>query len=173
MRVPFIAAWAKPDASNRWQKQLPISAGAMQQQLGTVMDIYPTVLALAGVQPPAGYALDGVDLAPQLAGKPNPARSERFLMHFPHSHRSSYFTSFRDGEWKLVYHYLPEKNPAKARYELFNLAADPYEKQNLAGTQPDVLRRMTKAMAAALESEQAVYPVDDDGNELRPVLPTS
>ena len=32
---------------------------------------------------------------------------------------------------------------------------------------------MTKAMAAALESEQAVYPVDDDGNELRPVLPTT
>ena len=94
-------------------------------------------------------------------------------MHFPHSHRSSYFTSFRDGDWKLVYHYLPEKNPAKARYELFNLAADPYEKQNLASTQPDVLRRMTKAMAAALESEQAVYPVDDDGNELRPVLPSS
>lgn len=171
MRVPFIAAWAKPDTNNRWQQSLPISAGAMQQQLGTVMDIYPTVLALAGVKSPAGYALDGVDLAPQLAGTPNPARSERFLMHFPHSHRSSYFTSFRDGDWKLVYHYLPEKNPAKARYELFNLADDPFEKQDLAKTQPAVIKRMTAAMAAALETEQALYPVDDDGNELRPVVP--
>ncbi|MFC4995756.1 hypothetical protein [Rubritalea tangerina] len=26
-------------------------------------------------------------------------------MHFPHSHRSSYFTVYRDGVWKIVYHY--------------------------------------------------------------------
>ena len=171
MRVPFIAAWAKPDPDNHWQQHLPIAAGAIQQQLGTVMDIYPTVLDVAGVEPPADHPTDGVSLGPQLAGKPNPARGERFLMHFPHSHRSSYFTAFRDGDWKLVYHYLPEQNPAKVRYELFNLKDDPYEKQNLAATEPVMLRQMTAAMIAALNAEQALYPVTNDGNELRPVVP--
>ncbi len=171
MRVPFIAAWARPDPASPAQQHLPIQAGAIQEQLGTVMDIYPTVLALAGVSAPAGYQVDGVDLAPQLTGQINPERAERFLMHFPHSHRSSYFTSFRDGNWKLIYHYLPEKNPAKVRYELFNLAADPYEKQNLAATELAVLKRMTAAMVAALDAEEALYPVAADGTELRPLEP--
>lgn len=173
MRVPFIAAWAKPDPTNHWQQQLPITVGGIQQQLGTVMDIYPTVLAITGVEPPADHPLDGVSLAPQLAGTPNPDRKERFLMHFPHSHRSSYFTSFREGNWKLIYHYLPEQNPAKVRYELFNLQADPYEKQNLATTKPAVLARMTAAMVSALDAEGALFPVAEDGTELRPVLPGS
>jgi len=171
MRVPFIAAWAKPDLANRWQQQLPIAAGAIQQQLGTVMDIYPTVLALAGAKPPADHPLDGVDLAAQFTGKQKPERPERFLMHFPHSHRSSYFTVFRDGDWKLIYHYLPEQNPAKVRYELFHLRDDPYEKQNLAATEPALLRQMTAAMIAALDAEQALYPVTEAGSELRPVVP--
>jgi arylsulfatase A-like enzyme len=171
MRVPFIAAWAKPAPTNRWQQQLPIAAGAIQQQLGTVMDIYPTVLALAGAKPPADHPLDGFDLAAQLTGTENPERRERFLMHFPHSHRSSYFTAFRNGDWKLIYHYLPDQNPAKIRYELFHLRDDPYEKQNLAATEPAMLRQMTAAMMAALDAEQALFPVASDGTELRPVVP--
>ena len=171
MRVPFIAAWAKPDPANRWQQQLPIAAGAIQRQLGTVMDIYPTVLALAGAKPPADHPLDGFDLAAQLTGTENPERPERFLMHFPHSHRSSYFTAFRNGDWKLLYHYLPDQNPAKVRYELFHLRNDPYEKQNLAATEPAMLRRMTEAMIAALDAEQALYPVAKDGSELWPEVP--
>ena len=169
MRVPFIAAWAEPNPANPAQRQLAIPSGAIQQQLGTVVDIYPTVLSLAGVPAPDGYPVDGVDLATQLAGRSNPDRPERFLMHFPHSHRSSYFTSFRDGDWKLVYHYLPEKNPARVRYELFNLADDPFEKRNLATAEPAVLRRMTEAMINALDAEDALYPVAEDGAELRPL----
>jgi len=92
-------------------------------------------------------------------------------MHFPHSHRSSYFTVFRDGDWKLIYHYLPDQNPAKVRYELFHLRNDPYEKQNLAATEPAVLRQMTEAMIAALDAEQALYPVAKEGSELWPEVP--
>jgi arylsulfatase A-like enzyme len=112
-----------------------------------------------------------VNLAPQLAGENQSKRQPRFLMHFPHSHRSSYFTSFRDGDWKLVYHYLPEEKPGSVRYELFDLAADPYENENLAAARPAVLRKMTEAMIAALESEEALFPVAKNGMELRPVVP--
>ena len=172
MRAPFIAAWAKPDAGNVWQQKLPIAQGAIQSQLGCVMDLYPTVLNLVDVSVPRGHVVDGKDLAKQLSGERNPDRDARFLMHFPHSHRSSYYTVLRLGDWKVVYHYLPAMNPSKTRYELFNLASDPYENHNLAEEQPQELKRLMEEMVDQLEAEGALFPVDDQGKELRPILPS-
>ena len=171
MRAPFIAAWAEPAPNNKWQKKLPIAQGAIQNQLGCVMDLYPTILNLADVSVPNDHVIDGKDLAKQFTGKRNPDREERFLMHFPHSHRSSYYTVLRLGEWKVIYHYLPNMNPAKTQYELFNLKKDPFEKTNLAGHQPQVLKRMMREMVEQLQTEGALYPVDKLGNELRPQMP--
>lgn len=171
MRVPFIAAWAKPNPDNATQKAWPIPAGAVQPQIGTIMDLYPTILEVAGVENPKGHAVDGFDLRTQLQGKTSEDRSSRFLMHFPHQHRSSYFTVFRDGDWKLIYHYRPDANPAKTRYELFNLAKDPYEKTNLAEAEPAKLKEMVQAMIDQLDAEGALYPVDGEGNEVKPIVP--
>lgn len=172
MRTPFIAAWAKPDPTNQWQKKLPIAQGVINQQLGTVMDLYPTILNLVGAKPPSGHELDGHDLAQQLASaKPNDKRPERWLMHFPHGHRSSYYTVLRVGQWKLIYHYYPKMNPAKVRYELFNLKDDPFEKNNLANQEPNKVKRLVHAMVKQLDEEGALYPVDKDGNELKPIMP--
>ena len=93
-------------------------------------------------------------------------------MHFPHSHRSSYYTVLRLGDWKVVYHYLPAMNPSKTRYELFNLASDPYENHNLAEEQPQELKRLMEEMVDQLEAEGALFPVDDQGKALRPILPS-
>lgn len=170
MRVPFIAAWAKPNPANPWQKKLPIAQGVLQPQLGTVMDLYPTILALAGVETPAGHVVDGVDLAKQFAGKPNPSRPEVFLMHFPHGpHNSAYFTSYRSGDWKLVYDYNPG-GKGKPHHELFNLKADPFENNNLASKNPEKLGQMFAAMVRQLEAEGALYPVDAKDRELKPEL---
>lgn len=82
MRVPFIAAWAKPEKKSKVQKNLPIEVGSMQTQLGTIMDIYPTVLSVAGCEVPQNYVIDGFDLKKQLSGKVDKKRPESFLMHF-------------------------------------------------------------------------------------------
>ena len=171
MRAPFIAAWAKPNPDNPWQQKLPVARGAIQNQLGTVMDLYPTILNLVDVEIPEDHIVDGRDLTPQLSGKRNVEREERFLMHFPHSHRSSYYTVLRLGDWKVIYHYLPDMNPAKTQYELFNLKDDPYEHVNVAESKPEVLKRMMREMIQQMESEGALYPVDQQGNELRPQKP--
>ena len=171
MRTPFIAAWAKVDPNNKWQKKLPIAQGVINQQLGTVMDLYPTILNLVGAEPPSGHVIDGHDLAKQLASaEANAERPERFLMHFPHGHRSSYYTVLRIGDWKLIYHYNPQK-PGQPRYELFNLKEDPFEKNDLADKEPDKVKRLVNAMIQQLEEEGALYPVDKQGNELKPVVP--
>ena len=83
----------------------------------------------------------------------------------------SYFTSYRNGDWKLVYHYYPKLNKQSSPYELFNLKKDFTESSNLAQQHPEKLGMMMKAMIAQLEAENALYPVDETGKELRPIGP--
>lgn len=174
MRVPFIAAWAKADANNRWQRQLPIPAGAIQTQVASVCDIFPTLLPLAGVNIPQGHAIDGYRLDTLLAGKPDPSRVSTFLMHYPHGqHRTSYWTSYRDGDWKVIYHYFPSEVSGGSHYQLFNLADDPFEQKDLAASEPQRLNEMMKKLIAQLEAHKALYPVDDNGQPVKPQLPPS
>jgi arylsulfatase A-like enzyme len=171
MRVPFIAAWAKPDPSNPLQKRLPITQGAVQGQLAAVYDLFPTALAAARVQSPAEHVIDGRALDPLLTGVRDPQRDEMFLMHYPHAHRSSYFTAYRHGEWKVVYHYLPTEKSGGGHYQLFHLASDPYEQKDLASEKPAELRRMMQELTAGLESQNAAYPRDAEGKVLKPLVP--
>lgn len=170
-RVPFIAAWARPDPANPLQKRLPIAAGAIQNQLATIQDLFPTILSLTGIQPPDSHIVDGKKLDTLLTGKPDPGRKEQFLMHYPHAHRSQYFTSWRDGDWKVIYHYLPSKTSENSHYQLYDLKADPFEQTNLASEKPEELSRMMRGLTTALEEHQALYPVDTDGKELKPRIP--
>lgn len=173
MRVPFIAAWGKTDESNTQQQRLPIATGAIQQQVASVCDLFPTILQLADVQPPSEHAVDGAVLNTLLTGKPDAARPETFLMHYPHApHRSDYWTSYREGPWKVIYHYYPSEASENSHYQLFNLADDPFEQNNVASAEPAVLKRMMGTLIAALEKQHAVYPTDEDGATPRkPRLP--
>ncbi|MCE9605487.1 MAG: sulfatase [Planctomycetia bacterium] len=173
MRVPFVAAWAKPDESRAVQRRLPITAGAIQPQQAAVYDIFPTILNTAGVQPPAAHEIDGLTLAPLLTGKPDATRPTSFLMHYPHApHRTDYFTVYRDGPWKVIYHYFPTQVSQGSHYQLFQLADDPFEQHDLAAAQSAELRRMMQGLITALEKHNALYPVDKDGTTpARPKLP--
>ena len=177
IRVPFIAAWARPGASNSFQRILRIPSGAVQQQVASVTDLFPTLLELTGVAVPDGHVVDGLRLQTLLTGRADRERPERFLMHYPHGrHRSNYFTTWRDGDWKLIFHALPEEPTTggriqfkDGRYELFNLKADPFESTNLAKENPAELSRMVRGLADALAEHDALYPVGSDGRQLRPV----
>ncbi len=173
MRVPFIAAWAKRDDRHPQQKHLPIPAGAIQSQMASVCDLLPTIVNFVGLKQPIDHVVDGASLETLLLGKPDPSRKETFLMHYPHApHRSDYFTVYRDGVWKVVYHYFPNEASQGLHYQLFNLADDPFEQRDLAASHPDDLRRMMKRLIAALEAHDALYPVDaNSGMPQKPVMP--
>lgn len=179
MRVPFIAAWAAPSETSVVQQGWKIPNGQIETHMASVMDLFPTILELAGSQAPVDHPLDGHSLHRLLNGEQDERHPKTFLMHYPHApHRSNYFTVYRDGDWKVVYHTLPQEPTSGGHiqfeggnYELFNLAEDPFESTNLASQQPARLRQMMQAMITALGDHQAVYPIDADGNELRPQLP--
>lgn len=170
VRVPFIAGWAHPNAANTFQQSYPVAQNTIQTQMGTVMDIYPTVLSIAGVDVPNGYILDGSDLKQLMTGQRDKKHRDDFLMHFPHDHRCSYFTTYRQGDWKLIYYYHPE-DPQHPTCTLFNLTTSPFELQDLAQAHPHKVKSLFRKMVRRLELENALYPVDKDGNELRPFLP--
>lgn len=179
MRVPFIAAWAKRDENNPLQKKLPIPAGGIQSQVASVEDLFPTLLKIAGAPLPPAHPVDGRPLQTLLSGSLDKDRPEQFLMHYPHGrHRSNYFSVWRDGDWKVIYHALPKEPTTGNRiqvedghYELFNLKEDPYESTNLASKKPDKLKEMVGGLKAALEEDGALYPVNAEGKKLSPSVP--
>lgn len=167
MRTPFIAAWITPNKKASHQDKLPIKQGAVQQQLASILDIFPTINALADINTQESHIIDGFHLGEQLNGKKNTKRDTQFLNHFPHQHRSSYFTSLVNNNWKVIYHYQPENKPS---YELFNLKADPFESNNVAETNPEQLKTMMLILADELKSKNALYPEKDE-ESIVPVLP--
>lgn len=164
IRVPCIIGWAAPGGG---MQLLPVARGTLQTQVACIMDIYPTLMRLVGVSLPEDHPVDGQDLGVLLTGKKDPAREEVFMCHFPHRHRGSYYTTYRNGPWKLIYYYNPA-HPELPQSVLFNLEEDPYETTDVSGRHPGITARLLKEMTARLERERAAYPVDFEGRPIPP-----
>jgi len=167
MRAPLIVSWITPNEKVTCQEKTRIASNKIQQQLGTVIDIFPTLCQVANVSPPEGYIIDGFALQDQFNGQQNVKRDEIFLNHFPHSHRSDYFTSMVKSDWKIIYHYQIDSLP---RYELFNLKEDPFETNNVAVENPEQLKIMMKTLADELNNKKALYP-EKEGKQLDLIMP--
>lgn len=150
VREPMIVSWAKPDAADPFQKSLPIPAGSRQDDIVAIFDFFPTFAGVAGVKTPPD--LDGHDLTPYFRGEPGSHRPQELLIHFPHDHRSAYFTILRQGDWKLIYNYVSDS------YELYNLASDISEANDLAADEPERVMNMAREMGRQLAKENAQWP---------------
>ena len=174
MRVPLIIAWGSLSDDSPRQQQLAIPEDTIQSQQAAVIDLFPTILEVTGVSSPSGHTVDGAPLQRLLTGQSDDSRDETFLMHYPHApHRSDYFTCYRDGDWKVIYHYFPSPASEGSHYQLYNLAEDPFESTNLASTRPHQLRRMVKSLTRSLEEHGALYPVSAQESPVpqKPELP--
>jgi arylsulfatase A-like enzyme len=167
MRVPFIAAWVTPDEDANIQQQLRIAKNTVQEQLGSILDIFPTLTKLTNIKTPKDHLIDGFDLHEQLNAKHYQERDELFLNHFPHAHRSNYFTSLVKSNWKIIYHYQAEH---QSRYELYNLKKDPFESYNVADENPKQLTKMMTALSDELKDKKALYP-EENGMPMTLIMP--
>lgn len=169
MRVPFIAAWGKADPDNAWQQKLPILANSFRHEVGACHDLFPTLTGLVDAPVPDDYIVDGRDLALLFSGQADDTHRNAFLNHYPHPRRglSHFFTTWREGDWKVIYEYLEESDN---RYSLYDLANDPSESHNLAVKDSQRLQQMMRGMVEELEAMNAVYPVRE-GQVLKPVIP--
>lgn len=125
-----------------------IPGAGVVDQLVRQADLGPTVLDLAGVRAPPD--LDGVSLLPAVGGAD--LGLEAFIEAFgrvrgtPRDRRAGW----RTARWKLV----TAPNASDVPDELYDLAADPGERRNLATAHPDVAAEL-RARIAAVEARAA------------------
>jgi arylsulfatase A-like enzyme len=105
----------------------------------SVTDWMPTICRLVGYEPPQDLKWDGRDILSQLTGRETKA-PERVLYWEGVGHQSS---SIRKGDWKLVV-----QKEGDRVVELFNLAADPKERNDLKETYPDRVKELERLLAA-------------------------
>ncbi|MGI9177680.1 MAG: sulfatase [Pirellulales bacterium] len=108
----------------------------------TSVDFYPTLLELAEATPPGGQPLDGTSLVPLLQGGDKDWRPRRLFWHFPcYVGRATPSSAIRDGDHKLI-----EFFEDGGRVELYDLAADPSERHDLAAACPEKAAALTAAL---------------------------
>lgn len=109
------------------------------------MDFYPTFLEIAGITAPASHTLDGVSLMPLLTGKTDDITRDLFW-HFPsYSGPTSPCSAMQSQHWKVIEFF------ETGTTEIYNLAEDPSEANNLAPRQPE----RTQALLAKLHNWQS------------------
>lgn len=137
MRVPGIAWWPGR-----------IKPGGVTSTPASTMDLFVTSLTLGGAAVPTDRPIDGIDLAPVLAGKPLPDRPFFY-------YRKDQLAAVRLGNFKL--HFFTQNGYGQPKPDLheppllFNLARDPGEKFNLAAEHPEVIAKIKAAIATHRE----------------------
>ena len=119
-----------------------------------LVDLKPTILELTGLRPPAGAELSGRSLAATLGGGPEPAPAPLYAESLVPRLRFGWsdLRVLRDGPWK----YIDAPEP-----ELYDLASDPGEGDNLASRQARRAAAMRDTLAPLVAAERATETADD------------
>lgn len=110
-------------------------------------DLFPSVAHLAGAALPRGASFDGEDLSPVLLGQAHTKRATALFWYRPpdrpgDNNETWPDLAMRQGDWKL----LLMRDGSQA--QLYDLAQDPGEAQNLATQHPDVVGRLSQPLLA-------------------------
>jgi arylsulfatase A-like enzyme len=148
VRIPYIFYWKGKIAAGM-KNATPINS----------VDLYPTLLEIAGAERPRGYSLDGLSYASLLTGDKKKLDRDAIFWHFPgylgaagDQWRTTPGASVRSGDWKLIEYF------EDGRQELYNLQNDIGEKHNLAKENPKKVKELHARLAAWQQSVGAKMP---------------
>ncbi|KAF2105432.1 alkaline-phosphatase-like protein [Lophiotrema nucula] len=137
VRVPFLAKF--PDNVLSKDRQNGIT-----DTFSTIMDIMPTILDMAGISHPAPnyqgreiVPMRGNSMLPFITGKEERIHPQDFIQGWETCGRAA----VRRGAYKIVFIPKP-KGPEK--WQLYDLASDPGETDDLADKEPKILKELLK-----------------------------
>ena len=130
LRVPTLVVWPGQ-----------IAAGSSTNQVNVSMDIYPTLLQLAGVE--INHAIEGRSFLNTLLG--NSVEEEERVLYFTRregglTYGGKAYHALRKGDWKLL------QNSPYQPMELYNLKTDPKEENDLIKSQPELYKEMNSIL---------------------------
>jgi arylsulfatase A len=132
-KATFLEGGLRVPAIISYPSKLP--QGVVRDQIVTVMDWYPTVLALCDVKRPADAPpLDGHNLLPLIVDESVPS-AYGGVLHF--AWRGGW--AVREGEWKLI---LTNQPGQEKTMSLHNLAETNPEVKDYAAEKPEILARL-------------------------------
>lgn len=151
-QTPYEAGIRQPIFFNWPAKLKP----ADREELVSSIDLFPTIVKATGARMPKG--LPGLDLWSNLQNgkkiKRKAILGEGFAHDIADIHNPQETLLYRwtiEGRWKLlltydgeVAHYKTTHPRDEKRPQLFNLLKDPHETKNVAGDNPDVVKRLVK-----------------------------
>ena len=140
-RAPLIVRWPGK-----------IQPGTTSDLLTAFVDFLPTAAELSGAPAPKG--IDGHSIVPTLLGKGQQTQHESLYFEI---YEPYFQQAVRMGDWKGY------RLGTKAPLELYDLKADPVEKQNIAAAHPDIIRKI-EAIMKAEHSPSPYYDAPEQGS---------
>ena len=145
-----------------------MQTAVMNDSIVTVKDVMPTLLELAGIEHPGAgtfqgrevIAMEGRSAVPVLTGARTSIREPGDFMGWELFGKQA----LRQGDWKIVYvpgipsrdARLPVLKPGQ--WQLYNLADDPAEMNDLAHSNPEKLREMLALWEQYTQEINFIYP---------------
>jgi len=153
-REPFIVRWPGH-----------VKSGSTCGVPAIHVDLYPTLLDLAGAPRPAHYPLDGESLVPLFRDGSASLKREAIFQHFPgylgagqNTWRTTPVGVIQSGEWKLMEFFEDHQ------LELYNLRTDIGESKNLAKEMPEMVQKLHAQMLAWRQEIKAPMPTPNTGD---------
>jgi arylsulfatase A-like enzyme len=129
IRVPMITVWNGK-----------IEAGSKTDHASAFWDVFPTLADITGAKTPED--IDGVSFLPTLLGNKEKQKEHEHL--YWEFHEKGGRKALRKGDWKLVQYDVLD--PKKTRTELYNIASDIGEENNLAAEHPEMVKELLEIM---------------------------
>ena len=141
VRVPFIVRWPGHTTAGQVNEQTVME----------MVDLFPTFCGVAKATMPSGFTYDGRDMSAVIDHQAQPPTRTIFweygrkspLFHYPGpEYDRSPHLAVREGQWKLLV------NANGSQTELYDLATDAYETNNVAAVHSDISDRLKQAALA-------------------------
>jgi len=151
IRSPFFIRWPRA-----------LKSGRTSDRIAAHIDLLPTLLEACNVQKPDDLKLDGRSLLPLLSGRDDDWPDRMIVIQSHRGDKPVLYHHFaaRTQQWKLLNAsgFNREQLTGEPKFELYDMAADPYETNDVAAQHPDIVQDLKTRYEAWFKDVSSTRP---------------